>query len=423
MEEDDDNFLDGVIEFGDGRQYKVEPADAPASSTDQPGSNQDVRFSPQVGEAPLVPVSKEERFADDYDRSWPRSKTSPAIAHREPPPHAQHPMPPSPSSSQATHSPQDASRVLFNERSNKLEPYGSTHPSHRPGPGPISHPLHRKGSLAEPGTQPSDARGGRDIPPHAQAANVQLLQKSGAPVGDALTRAGPFGPIPAGSTTFSKDRLRDRDPRRLVIIPPGQDSSRSKDHFGPPSTSSTSKDQGREVMSEPRGRRLSNMGPPSIPASMRDRSKETGRQLPPHLAQMPEPPPPLRRLSSKEPQPRPSSTVPSDSPSSRRPSFAHPHSQSPVLSHVSVTSETPSQALSIPPVDLDQVHKAAMHLSAERAKQRRQQEEEDRAKQMERARQKAAELAETLKASASAQAPVKPVEESKPSDMEVSIYP
>src|ERR1700691_5853579 len=135
MEEDDDNFLDGVIEFGDGRQYKIHPADAPAQPTALPGSTQhDVRSSPQAGETPLAPVSKEERFADDYDRSWPRSKTSPAIPHREPLPHQ--PIPPSPSSSQATHSPQDASRVLFNERSNKLEPYSSAHPSHRPAPGP-----------------------------------------------------------------------------------------------------------------------------------------------------------------------------------------------------------------------------------------------------------------------------------------------
>jgi hypothetical protein len=67
-------------------------------------------------------------------------------------------------------------------------------------------------------------------------------------------------------------------------------------------------------------------------------------------------------------------------------------SQSPVLSHGSVTSETPSQTLSAHPVDLEQYHKTAMHLSAERAKQRRQQEEEERAKQRERARQKAAEI-------------------------------
>jgi serine/arginine repetitive matrix protein 2 len=413
MEEDDDNFLDGVIEFGDGRQYKIQPADIPAQSMGPPEStSHDNRSSPQSTEAPLVPVSKEERFADDYDRSWPRSKTSPAIPHREPAPHSQHSIPPSPSSSQAAHSPQDASRVLFNERSNKLEPYSSAHPSHRPGPGPSSHLSHRKGSVAEAGTHSADPRGGRDLPPHTQAASVQLLQKSGASAGDAPTRAGPFGPIPAGSTIFGKDRLRDRDSRR----PPGHDSSRGKDHLGrPPSASPSGNDQTNET----RGRRLSNMGPPPIPSSVLDRSKDTGRQLPPHLSA---PSPPLqRRLSSREPQPRPPSTVPSDSPSSRRPSFAQPP-QSPVPSHGSVTSEAPSQVLAVPPVDLEQVHKTTMHLSAERAKQRRQQEEEERAKQKERARQKAAEIEEKLRASASAKAQVKPAE-SKLSDTEVSVLP
>jgi hypothetical protein len=63
-----------------------------------------------------------------------------------------------------------------------------------------------------------------------------------------------------------------------------------------------------------------------------------------------------------------------------------------------------------------------MHLSAERAKQRRQQEEEERAKQRERARQKAAELEAKAKESA-AETPAKPDDESKPLDTEVSIPP
>jgi hypothetical protein len=80
MEEDDDNFLDGVIEFGDGRQYKIQPAEAPA----QPGPHRTTSgLLHHLVKHRLVPVSKEERFADDdYDRSWPRSKTSPAMPPR-----------------------------------------------------------------------------------------------------------------------------------------------------------------------------------------------------------------------------------------------------------------------------------------------------------------------------------------------------
>ncbi|KAJ7919110.1 hypothetical protein B0H13DRAFT_1606518 [Mycena leptocephala] len=83
MEEDDDNFLDGVIEFGDGRQYKIESADLPtdlssatlataesASSISSPPRNVS-RSASRLDEASNVPVSKEERFADDdFDRSW-----------------------------------------------------------------------------------------------------------------------------------------------------------------------------------------------------------------------------------------------------------------------------------------------------------------------------------------------------------------
>ena len=410
MEEDDDNFLDGVIEFGDGRQYKIQPADVPPTSEVIPN---ELEISLPGGEQGTVPVSKEERFADDFDRSWPRSKTSPAMPPRSFPPHAQHPVPPSPSSSH--NSPQDASRVLFNERSNRLEPYSSSHPSHRAGPGPGPHPMHRRGSHTDAGMSPVDPRGGRDLPPHSPASNVQLLQKQVLGNGDAPTRAGPFGPIPSGpSISYSKDR-RDRDPRRQPLhlhLGPGHDSVRGKDQLGPPAVSPGGRDSGREFMGEPRGR-LSNMGPPPLPPqSLRDRSKESSRQLPPHLSQAS--PSLQRRLSSRDPQPRPPSAVPSDSPSSRRPSFV----QSPVLSHASAVSDmpTPSQLPSLPPtVDLEQVHKTAMHLSAERAKQRRQQEEEEREKEKERARQKAAELASKTTGKSS----TNPVVEAKPSDNEV----
>ena len=59
--------------------------------------------------------------------------------------------------------------------------------------------------------------------------------------------------------------------------------------------------------------------------------------------------------------------------------------------------------------------------TAERAKQRRQQEEDERGKQMERARQKATEIEEKLRMSALAKTPDKPTDEPKPSDTEVSI--
>ena len=94
MEEDSDDFLGGVIEFGDGKQYKVEAA----LPSDQP-------------------VAKQDRFVDDFDRSWPKSNpssppqlTSPALSTRPTSTSTPHPR-------------------LFNERSNKLEPYNHRPPS------------------------------------------------------------------------------------------------------------------------------------------------------------------------------------------------------------------------------------------------------------------------------------------------------
>ena len=99
MEEDDDNFLNGVIEFGDGRQYKIESTQSPPESL-------------QLDEE-TAPVSKEERFADDFDRSWPRSRNSPRLEFAS-------------STTTGSVSLEEQARVLFNERSNKLEPYSKS---------------------------------------------------------------------------------------------------------------------------------------------------------------------------------------------------------------------------------------------------------------------------------------------------------
>lgn len=73
-------------------------------------------------------------------------------------------------------------------------------------------------------------------------------------------------------------------------------------------------------------------------------------------------------------------------------------------------------------MDVEKVHKTAMHLSAERAKQRRQQEEEEREKEKERAKLKAAELEEKLKAAATSATSANLVTELKPTDADVSFF-
>jgi hypothetical protein len=121
MEEDDDNFLDGVIEFGDGRQYKIESTENPESHS-RPASPARSQISshskPEDGQnISSEPVSKEERFADDFDRSWPRSnQTNASITSKE----SDSSVPSTPAMISPTES-----KVLFNERSNRLEPYNN----------------------------------------------------------------------------------------------------------------------------------------------------------------------------------------------------------------------------------------------------------------------------------------------------------
>ncbi|KAI0322274.1 hypothetical protein OF83DRAFT_854838 [Amylostereum chailletii] len=230
MEEDNDDFLGGVIEFGDGRQYQIQPTSvSQRSSPPREISSLEHRSDPpHVDTAPDIPVTKEERFADDFDRRWPRSRTSPSTH-----------VPPLVTTSPATSaSPQELARVLFNERSNRLEPYSNSQP--------------RTGPTAE-------HRNGRDVPPHH---NVQLLQKAGP------------------------DRPRNH------YSPPDREQTRDRDRGDASQSTSDEHVWGRT-------RRQSNAGQthtdPKTPLDPND----SGRQLPPHLTTLPLPP--ARSSSMREP--------------------------------------------------------------------------------------------------------------------------
>ncbi|KAG1755030.1 uncharacterized protein EDB91DRAFT_1042587 [Suillus paluster] len=370
MEEDDDNFLDGVIEFGDGRQYKISPAEAGAQNAPSPPATDTLEPHPEPVDDGRTHVSKADRFADDYDRRWPRSRPSPSFAHKELPRAPRHPSM-SPASSHPSFSPSEGSRVLFNERSNRLEPY-SSHPLTRHFP---SGSAPRRGSHMEHIPPPVDTRIGRDGPLRSP---VQLLQKPGGGYDRSLPsrtmRNGPASHAPYG-------RPRDRDglPSPLMNGPPNWE--------GLPSISPVEK---REMGLDGRVRRLSNMGPPPLPSSLKH---DTIRQLPPHISTGPP-----GRLFSRDPhQPQSASQQHFESPTTSTTQGGSVVAQSPLLSIVSVTSELPTP-FAAPSLSIEDVHKTAMHISAERAKQRRQVEEEEREKEKERARQKAAAMEEKLKA-------------------------
>ncbi|KIK71310.1 hypothetical protein GYMLUDRAFT_79405 [Collybiopsis luxurians FD-317 M1] len=369
MEEDDDNFLDGVIEFGDGRQYKIDTNTESAPSVSSPpraasylDSLQDIETS--------EPVSKEDRFADDFDRSWPRNKPTPDFA---PPSGPRVPNNVSPPTSQSAHSPLESSRVLFNERSNRLEPYNNARDLGRSTPS-------------------SDSRFVRNSATSLGSGNdVQLLQKP-AP-GEGLNRGRGYNGV--------NEKLREREVTHRDAPPHQQQLPHRSPRMG-----SNSLPFERDVPPDQRGRRLSNMAPPPVPPHAVNRHsgfRDNNRQLPPHLAHPPSAPSlNERRQSSRES--RYSARPPS---SAGQSSVRHP-SQSPVLSHTAAAApgaspvlSTIESSISAPQLSgplLDEVRKDLMQSAAARAKQRRQQEEEEREKEKERARRKAAELEARLEA-------------------------
>ncbi|TEB12114.1 hypothetical protein FA13DRAFT_1721981 [Coprinellus micaceus] len=338
MEEDDDDFLGGVVEFDDGRQYKVESVDG-GDRPPSPGG--DVR----------------DRDTDDFDRSWPKSKTSPIGSSRDltSPTDARSPT----SSINGLHpgtSPVDSSRHLFNERLGRLEPYNHA----RTGPPSVSGRPHRDFSGPPPNILHKPAH---DFPPRNR-------RFSGASTGSA-----------AGPSISPRD---SQFPRRDGP-PPSPRMSRDGGHLMAPSTSFG----GRE---RPEVSRRGNMGPPPVPPRALKTAQETGRQLPPHLTQN----------NAFRREPRPMNPEPPTPASSKAPSLP---SHSPIAAHAQLSTVSPLigsvAGLPLPQgTDLEEVRKDVMHTAAARAKQRREQEEAEREAQKERARKKAQELEEKMKAAA-----------------------
>ncbi|KAF5356280.1 hypothetical protein D9756_004224 [Leucocoprinus leucothites] len=367
MEEDNDDFLGGVIEFGDGRQYKVE-------ATEPSGS-------PPPDHARLV--SKEERFVDDFDRSWPKSKPSPTSSSRE----FSAPSPVLSNRATSLQSGQDHPHPhLFNERLNRLEPYSN----HGPRSSQQSTFQNRRGSHNDGSTTPAEFRKG-----------IQLLQKS-APGNGELPPRPSRGERMNGAPSRSGFPSRDGGPRRdhPPTSPRATRSDWGHHHEMAPSTSL----QGRER--EERGRH-SDMGPPPVPLHATRRTSQDSasgrRQLPPHLSpNLPLP----RPLPSQESSSRFGPAVPTSPTSQQRIGQQYQAPPSPALSHTSIKSafssvlSPGSAAIALPggvTADLNEVTKDLMQSAAQRAKQRKIEEEKEREAQKERARRKAAELEEKMK--------------------------
>ncbi|KAM6497945.1 hypothetical protein JOM56_005893 [Amanita muscaria] len=375
VEDDDNNYWDNVIEFDDGRQYKVEAVEQTKSRSREASPPTSVKSSHSARLEPVdVPVSKEERFADDFDRSWPGG------TRRAPPAGVQ------------PRSPQESSRVLFNERSNKLEPYSTHRAAHGPFPA-------KRGSFQERNMSPTESRSGSGFHLHGAPRTT-----GGPPADFGLNRSRRFSN--ASNSSFVAPSERDRRDRRdgAPVSP-----RIPKDNVGlmgrTPSLRGRDRDGERDLGTLERGRH-SAMGPPPIPPhAWRNSSKDSTKQhlSTPVSANGPAPPFSAggRRLPSDDTGPFNQNEQP-DFPGSSPIIRGHPHS--PALSHASTKAAwiSPATASSpLPAVDghnLEEMKKDVMHSAAERAKQRRQQEEEEREAQKERARKKAAELEAKMKA-------------------------
>lgn len=270
-------------------------------------------------------------------------------------------------------SPQEPPRVLFNERSNKMEPYSS----HRGGPGPFPS---KRGGYQDRMVSPTESRSG----------SIAFSKSGGGPPDFGSSRSRRFSTTSNSSFVSIGDRDRQRDKDKRDGLPPSPHMPKGEVGLPgrPPSLRGRDRDseKGKDF---DRGRHAA-MGPPPIPThAWRNPSRESARHRLSISGSVNGAPPPRRQ--------------PTDEPSESH--VAHDPLHSPAPSHASMSTKgmlspvTPSLAL--PGLhDLEELKKDVMQNAAARAKQRRQQEEEEREAQKERARRKAAELEAKMKAEA-----------------------
>ncbi|KAG8953341.1 hypothetical protein FRC04_002751 [Tulasnella sp. 424] len=370
-EGDDDNYLGEVVEFADGTQYSVPPT-ATAENHPSPGLlgaalPTSLKLPPEAGEND-APIRKEDRFTDDFDRSWPKGRGSSQVADSP----STHPRElPSPAHTHSTlHSEHGdrGSRVLFNERSNRMEP---AHPS-----------WGRRDSEGPTGRRPPFPN--RERPPFGGRDRWT----SG---GDHPSQA-PNGRPPRG------DRNSSYGNRRADMPPPP-----------PPEETAWGRSSYRRQSNASQG------DPPRMTSGMGSRNRQSHQDSERdfHQSRLPSGAPSRLEPSSPRthrlPDQRSFDRPPPFGSYGRRESVASSVHKSPLLQSRSVTGEpvsptmeNGSEVAAAPGGALDPatkgeklaaLTKSEMHNAAQRARERRLKEEEERQKQQERARAKAAALA------------------------------
>ncbi|KAJ1310351.1 hypothetical protein OPQ81_007089 [Rhizoctonia solani] len=354
MEDESNDFLGEVIDFGDGKTYAVpheEAGSTPASTSNQ-GS----------------------RVEDDYDRSWPRSRS----LHSEPEgPHgsrfSQHGLPPR----------QPDSRHLFNERSNRLEPakappstVGSAFHQHAP---PYAHLPPRSAPRRNSTLSSSDRSKlghGREPPPHTR--DLPPHAQGGFP-SDGKTRR----PSDARSSHSPIERrssfLHDEERPRMGSI--GL-KGRAPEDLGLGLRREKSHDSG-------------------FSGGGRSWSRASSHQVPvdsSHLAGT------LDSTTALHAPEKPTTDPSNVSDTLRSPLRG---------THALHTGATDTTNVPVPPTILNEEREKFMKQAAERARRRKQEEETAREEARERARKKAAELEALSKASLVSTSPLRQASGSK----------
>ncbi|KAH7340310.1 hypothetical protein B0J17DRAFT_314119 [Rhizoctonia solani] len=359
MEDESNDFLGEVIDFGDGKTYAVSHEEA--------------------GATPASMANKGSRLGDDYDRSWPRSRppqSEPEGAHGSR--FSQHGLPPR----------QPDGRHLFNERSNRLEPAkappstaGSAFHQHAP---PFAHlpprSAPRRNSTLSSSDRPKLGHGReppphtRDLPPHAQVGSPPDVKARR--LSDARSSHSPV----ERRSSFLHDEER---PRMGSIGFKG----RAPDDLGHGLRRETSHDS---RLSGGDRRSWSRASSHRVPV---DPSHHAGAPSSSAVLHTPEKP------TLEEPTPEEPTTEPDNTSDALR---------SPAQGVNALHTGTPETAsVALAPVVLNEEREKFMKQAAERARRRRQEEEAAREEARERARKKAAELEALSKASLVSASPLR----------------
>lgn len=367
--QDEGDFLDTTIEFADGTQYKIEQAQADSAAQSVAGDDELREPGPgelALREKPLppgevvVPPKREERFGDDYDRSWPRRPSGAGDG-----------------------------KTLFNERIGRLEPASS---SKRGGPPPPSA-VEPSAILRPRERRPSEG------PPHMASHGSEPKARRPSVTSPRASHAA----LPP-TTTARRSSMNESKPtawgRRSSVV---MNDRPPPPHFG--SASASAGTGGREL-------------PPHM---LQQQQREQRRQ--PHPAEAAATPAgrgPLSPPSQRAPLP-PSQSVKSPP---VRDHAALPMGTAPAPAPTAPTELPAASAPPAEPVvSLEEMHAREMHAAAERAKKRREEEEQKRLEQIERAKRKAAELEEKMKAADEAKAKAKAEEEKAKAEAKAAAAP